>query len=310
MAVPAAENASTPVVRADPIARATQAGQTAPATESAIADPQAAFLVHADSGEVLVRWRSGSATRVLIAHADLVLYDPALELVWYTDGDRLLVFDLRAPHTPAVAIFNGMAEVSQLTVTRGDHTVFSPEECDSPFAVLEWSADSKLKFVLAQPAGTAQLVGQAWLRAQLERQPRKISSRAAFTEARIKLPRKVLACDDAELCGTTVPFGARGWQLVLVSQQEGGDCGNRGCILHDPAAKQFAAPLAATTWGSAAQAARGPCGLYNFDAAQSAFLVGRMLCPDDATCQELGGQALGWLQPGARVGDLSSGAVP
>jgi hypothetical protein len=137
---------------------------------------------------------------------------------------------------------------------------------------------------------------------------------------RIALPKGWSGCDDADRCGLSVAFGKGPLRLVLVRDNLGADCYQLGCLLYDSAANRFASPpvrvdesgtpsLASQPprWTSAAEAVPGSCGPYLFDATGAAFLARRFLCKLDvakykSTCEELSGEGIGWLRPGAVIG--------
>jgi hypothetical protein len=270
----------------------------------------AAFLVHGVSGQVSLQSATGSAPRVLIPHADLAIYDPALELLWYLTADRLQVFDLRDMEAPPVLVARNMPDISRLVVKRGQTSVSSEDGCDAPFAKLTWSGRPKLEAFSTDEPAAARIEGRDWLRAQLERPARPIGPRRDFTEEQVELPASVLDCEMPEMCATVVDFGAYDWQLVLVRDAAGGDCWNRGCLLRDPHSKLYASPPTPRAWSPATSAAMGPCGLYFFDEKQTLFLVNRSLCRVGGDCQEIGGEALGWLVPGDVVGAVGDVGEP
>lgn len=296
VATPARTQASSPA-RAAAQAPSGAAKTSAPPVRYA-AD---AFLVHASSGELVLRSASTPEAQVLAPGADLALYDPALELLWYLDGDRLDVLDLREPGGAPVVIARDMPDAARLAVKRAAKSVASEDGCDAATAVLHWDAHPSVEALSTDPT-EVQIEGRAWLQAQLERPSRAVPERRDFSEERLRLPKQLLDCEDAATCATTAAFGTRPWQLVLVMDKAGGDCWNRGCLLYDPGSKLYASPLERDRWGSATQAKRGPCGLYYFNEAQSSFLVGSSLCSTQGACQKLNGVALGWLEPGDTVG--------
>jgi hypothetical protein len=265
-------------------------------------DPSQQFLVHAQSGEILLRSQSSTATRVLAAHADDALYHAALELVWFKDDDQLSVIDLRAPGAPAVVIARGMACCGgHLSIIHPDAPVSTDDDCDVPSVWLHWNEKPTIE-AIDSDGPELRIVNGAWLRSQLGRPVRSVGERRDFGDPRIHLPHDLLDCEDEELCGTTVPFGARGLQVVTVLQKMGGDCWQRACLLRDPRTKLFATPPNADRWGPASKTKIGSCGRFMFDRTQTTFLLQNQLCVPEHPCEELGGWALGWLVPGDTVG--------
>jgi hypothetical protein len=266
------------------------------------ADRSDKFLVHAESGAVVLRSSAAETAFVLVPRADVALYDPALELIWFIASNQLSVLDLRKPAAAPVMIVRDMHEIDKLRVMREGHLVSAEDGCEAPYAVLEWTASPTLKaFLVTTPPMT--IDDEAWLRAQLKRPARAVKARRDFGLGKaVRMPKKLLDCDVAESCASTAPFGPHGWQLVLVYDKAGGDCSSSACVLHDPQAKRFASLPSATSWGPASSAIKGPCGLYFFNEPQTAYLVTRSLCQVDGTCQSLGGYGLGWLMPGETSG--------
>jgi len=122
-------------------------------------------------------------------------------------------------------------------------------------------------------------------------------------DALVALPSALLDCEDEEVCGTSVPFGNRNWQLVLLTQRVDGDCAERTCLLRDPQTDRFATPPHPMQWSAADKETPGPCGPYHFDRTGSAYLVEHWLCVGDAPCQDVGGETLGWREQGPVVGE-------
>jgi hypothetical protein len=263
---------------------------------------ETAFLLHADSGAVLLGSTAHPATHVLIPKANLALYDPAFELLWYLAGAQLEVLDLRAPNAPSVVVVRGMPDVSRLVVRRAGSSVSTNDGCDVPTGVFTWSDAPSVETFSEDEPGEPRIENREWLRAQLERSVRSLSEPRAFGFSQLALPAERLDCEMPEDCGTTAEFGIHDWQLVLVRDTSGGDCWNRGCLLRSPGDDRYATPPQASKWGSAKEQRLGPCGLYLFDEQRTAFLVNRWLCRVDGNCQKLKGTALGWLVPGDTVG--------
>lgn len=261
------------------------------------------FLVHTEDGVIVERGATTASAQTLVPHADATLYDPSLELLWYIENNQLLVLDLRARSAAPALIVRDMKDMDRLTVMRGRHIVADRDGCESPYAVLEWNEKPKIKLMLADTNERVKIDGIAWLKAQLGRAGRPEAPSSAFGDQKVEVPASLLSCEDEESCATSVPFANRGWQLVMVVDRAGGDCWERACLLRDPKKDLFATPPRPQTWGPATSTTPGPCGPYRFDPSQSAYLVQRWLCSADAPCEDLGGQALGWLEPGGVVGE-------
>ncbi len=264
------------------------------------------FLVHLESQEVVLLSMAGEGKRVLVPHANASLYQPALELIWFRHEDRFGVVDLRKPGAPAIWLGHGMPDEHRLSVERGMEVVAPNDGCDLPFVALEWSESPALTAYLteAPPLG---IDNQAWFAAELERPARARTKKQGFIGAAVRLPKKLTGCDLPQACGKSAPFGADGKQLVLVVERTGGDCVVRACLLYDPSSRLFATPPKARKWAAAQETAPGTCGPYLFDASKSAFLVDHRLCTLEQGCRDLGGEALGWLIPGAKVGEPGTG---
>jgi hypothetical protein len=265
------------------------------------------FLVRTSEGAIEVRSASAAGRQVLIPHAQLALYDPALELIWYIEENQLSVFDLRKPADAPVVIVRDMQDMIDVNVARAQHIVSAEDGCEGPYADLQWSATPKIEPYLSEVEHEFVIDGRSWLQEQLTRTERPVLRRSGFdTQKRLRLQKKIMRCDMDDVCGSTVAFGDTGAQLVVIHTVTGGDCFTQSCLLHDPRSKRFASPLHATEWGPAAAALRGPCGIYRFDQSKAQYLVGSWLCRVDGGCQHIDGTALGWLEPGAEVGDVGA----
>jgi len=265
-------------------------------------------------GEDLVLLSRGSTTRRRLAERpSAALYDAALELVWVRRFGELQVLDLRASALQPISLIGGLPEGGRLEV-RHRHEPFAalqPESsCDHGDVVsLDWSLEPELE---SSEGGTPRRralspSGRQWLRAEWARPTRALLPRPHFESAasRVSLPKTALRCDDEKLCGSALPLGASGLELVLVQSQWGADCNHYACLLHNPATKLFATPPVARAWGEAAATAPGTCGPFLFQRDAVWFLVGNALCGPDGQCQALEGRGLGWLLPGPIVGERS-----
>jgi len=265
-------------------------------------------------GEDLVLSTRGSTTRRRLAeHPSAALYDAALELVWVRRGGELQVLDLRASALQPISLSGGLPDGGHLEV-RHRHEPFAalqPEStCDHGNVVsLDWSTDPGLEISGSDtPRRLAPSPsGRQWLTAEAARPTRALPPRPHFeaATARVSLPAAALRCDDEKLCGSALPLGSSGLELVLVQSQWGADCNHYACLLHNPATRLFATPPVARAWGEAAATAPGTCGPFLFQRDAAWFLVGDELCGPDGHCQALGGRGLGWLWPGPIVGERS-----
>jgi hypothetical protein len=279
-----------------------------PVATADLGDPGQQFLVHTESREVVLRALNSDAKRVVLKRADAALFQPELELLWFRDGSRFGVVDLRKADAPEVSIAEGMPDEDRWFITRGRVLIAPEDGCDLPYISFQWSATPELKPVLTE-APDLRISNQAWLSAELARPTRPVGRRQLFTGKRLSLAKKLLACEDPSECGKTASFSTDK-ELVLVRDQTGGDCVERACLLHDPATNQFATPPKAEKWGPAKTTAPGPCGIYEFEQTKSSFLLDHRLCNLDRGCTDLGGEALGWLVAGERVGASGTGDFP
>jgi hypothetical protein len=276
----------------------------------AMTDRRQSFLVQTDAHALVLKSSSSTATHMLVTHADSALYQDTLELLWFLDGDRLSVLDLRKPDATAVVVARGSTE-GRFMVHHGRQSIATEDGCDLPFIDLDWSAAPKIQPVL-HDAPDLRIENGAWLQAEFQRPARSGGRSRDFSgDVHVPLPAKLLRCDDPESCGTALEFGA--WpkrELVLVVDISGGDCFERACLLRDSSSGLYATPPDAKRWGDVEHTPNGPCGPYRFDEAQTSFLMGRWLCtlgPVDNVCKDVGGLALGWLMPGDSVGEPGVG---
>lgn len=264
-------------------------------------DPSEQFLMHADSGELMLKVVGSDDATVLAKHADGVLYDPALELLWFRDGSDLLVIDLRLSESRPVVIARGLPEINRFSIEHPTGLAETEDNCDLPVIALDWNKASKIECVL-DPTPRMHIENTGWLQANLDRPARSVPERREFGERRVRLPRRLLNCEDVQQCGSAIAFGADGLELVRVSERQGGDCWQRTCLLRDSNTGRFATPPDAPSWGTAEKTPGGSCGIFLFDNDGSRFLLGHRMCVSMRACTELGGTGLGWRVPGARVG--------
>lgn len=263
--------------------------------------PSDAFIVRA-WGRIELRSMSEPGVTVLAEKASgETVYDPELELIWYTHAGQLFVIDLRDVASAPVLIASAIPDVSKLEIFRADSSVGTLDTCEGPTLTLNWNESPSVEAYDGDISET-RIDGRSWLQAQNARPERSVGETRALEGKPVRLPRKVVDCEIPEVCGATADFGERDLQLVLVLDKGGGDCWNRGCLLRDPATDRYASPPDREHWGPSDKAKRGPCGLYYFNQPKSAFLVGNRLCLAGAACQDLEGEALGWLNAGDTVG--------
>lgn len=285
----------------------------------AIAQPE--FLVVTDRGEVARQSPDGPG-RVLTRGASALLHDPAHELLWFVRDGRLSVIDFRT--STAVPIAGGLSDVASLWAQwSGDGSVrfVRPSTGCEPtnVAEVEIGDEPRLKLLRDKEPRPLDAEGLSWLTAQRSRKASQPASEEGFgvDARRIALPSSWTRCEDPSRCGLSAPFGSSGTLLVLVRDQFGADCWHRSCLLFDPGPARFASPPVAEDeatgrlstlagpmrWGAAEDVTPGVCGPYRFDVSGSRFLVRRFHCQLGSTCQEVGGETVGWLVPGAVVGE-------
>jgi hypothetical protein len=267
------------------------------------------FLVHRESREIALRSLSSDAMHVLVPHADGALYQPELELIWFRDGERFGVIDLRKPVEGPVMLARGMPSEDRFRIERGSERVRTSDGCDLPYVSLTWSEAPVLEAFLSE-APELRIEGGAWLAAELARPARAVGQDHALSGAKLKLPKKAAQCERPVACGASGAFGDGGKLLVLVREELGGDCIDRACLLYDPGTERFATPPKAEAWGAAQATAPGSCGPYLFDRTQRWFLVDHRLCSLEQGCRDVGGESLGWLVPGDSVGVPGSADMP
>ena len=323
----AAASAGGASAAAPPAPGRSPAGSGAPSAAPPAApalDPARAFLVGTQGESVSLRWLDGQ-TRVVVPGLSSWLYDPSHGLLWFLDEDRLGVADLREPAPPAI-LATGIPGVGSLWVEWPESNAAQfvrPEtgcEETSDAVELKLRAKPTLRMVESDQRRSLSRDGQRWLQQQLKRAESATPKGQSFDPGapRVALPKQWSGCDDAERCGLSAALGP--WRLVLVRDNLGADCFHLGCLLYDPIADRFASPpvlvdeggmpsLAAQPprWTSAQEATPGSCGPYRFDERGSAFLAHRFLCrlegaPSSLRCEELPGDGIGWLRPGAVAG--------
>ncbi|HEX3696363.1 MAG TPA: hypothetical protein VH374_13355 [Polyangia bacterium] len=271
------------------------------------------LLVLSDNA-VEARSADGKFKRVIVpGPVQQAIYDPALDLLWVRRLNSIEVWDLRQPKPKAVPVIAAVSEEGEFTVEmKGNRSLRLPSACVvSGTTQLKWVKPPSvglLGFDEGEPP-KPRLVGGPWLNAQFERTARPLTiTRAdlpAFgTKPVVDLPASVGKCDEPGQCGTAVPFGATGWNLVYAGESPGEDCRHFRCLLHDPATGKFGKPPLPARWLPAAKgAAIGECGLYRFDSSGKWFAIGGKLCTAGGTCADLGDATpLGWIDGERDIG--------
>lgn len=263
--------------------------------------PSDGFIVSV-GGRIELRSMSSPEVTVLAEEASgETVYDPALELIWYTHEERLFVVDLRETHSAPILIASAIPDVSKLQIYRAKSSVGTQDTCEGSTLTLHWNERPSVDAYDGDISETV-IDGRSWLQQQTARSARAVGAKRELNGKRLRLPRKVMDCEMPEECAVTAEFGERDLQLVLVLDKGGGDCWNRGCLLRDPHTDRYASPPDRELWGPVEQAKPGACGLYYFNQQKSAFLVGSRLCVAGGACTSLDGEALGWLNAGDTVG--------
>lgn len=285
------------------------------------AEVAASFLVRTDEGKVELRSLDGGGS-VVLTRATSWLYDDAHQLIWAVHEGKLSALDVRV-RSGATPIAEGLPLAPRIWVqwpaSDPSRFVQSSSACEPGDIVqLDVGEPPSLRLLGEERRIPLAEGGRRWLRAQVTRPTRAPRERGFDASSdRIALPASVAACDDPERCGSSAAYGPHGHRLVLVRDRLGSDCWHRGCLLYDPATDRFASPpvvedeatgeLSAaggpSLWSSAEAVRVGVCGPYRFDATETRVLVRRHLCRWDATCLDLAGEALGWLEPGPVVGE-------
>lgn len=265
------------------------------------------FLVQSSKAELVLRASGSAFERRLASNAQHVLYDPAFELVWFSDARRLWLIDLRDPAPSAmvpVLIASDVPQHVELHVDRGGTDFLEPQDaCDlAPVLQLHWVEEPWIEGEGGQRY--TRLDGREWLQRERSRVARAPGDERWFhpSDPHVALPSARAHCEDAERCGAALPFVPAGWELVLTDQSEGADCWHFGCLLRDSVSGAFGTPPQPSRWGSPEGMPSGPCGPYRFNADGSAFLVKDVVCTVADGCQPLAGWGMGWLSPGPILG--------
>jgi hypothetical protein len=238
-----------------------------------------------------------------------VIYNPELELFWYSDATRLWVIDTRDVEVSTwqpVLIASDLPENDGLHVKRNGSDYSGPgRSTDETLELdLHWDANP---WIGGGEGGRRleNLDGAAWLARERVRPARSVGV-ADFNHAdhRAALPPGWTGCTGPDgICAAAVPFGPRGWELMVTNEDFGGDFPEHDCRLYDPASHTFATPPEGRQWAPASDVAPGPCGPYLFNDENDAFLVSDVVCRIGSGCTALEAQGRGWLEPGRIVGD-------
>jgi hypothetical protein len=237
-----------------------------------------------------------------------VLYNPELELFWYSDAERLWVIDTHNPdigNWRPVLIASYLPQSDRLHIERGGlHYVGPGRISDETLElVLHWDAEPWIDGGEAAPRLEG-LDGRDWLERERARPSRSFAAADfALAEHHVALPSSWAGCQQPGTCGAALPFGPRGWELVVTNEDLGGDFLEHDCLLHDPATDLFSAPLDGQTWSALSGVAPGQCGPYLFNHGNDAFLVADVVCSVGRNCVTLEGRGAGWLEPGGTVGN-------
>ncbi len=260
-------------------------------------------------GDLMLRATRSNYARVLATEARQVLYDPALELVWFSDGERLSVLDVRgAPktHNPPVVIAKALPAHVEIHVAHAGRHVEPDDACDrAPALMLHWDAEPWIEGGNGQRV--TRLEGRDWLVREAVRAPREPSEEQWFHPAspHIPLPTGSARCEEPSWCGASLTLdqtASGSVMLVLAAQNHGADCWHTRCLLYDSSTKAFATPPDPQRWSRVGDVALGSCGPYRFDRTAKTFLLEDQVCVLGAGCRPLGGTAIGWLNPGRTVG--------
>ncbi|WP_428267679.1 hypothetical protein [Haliangium sp.] len=283
------------------------------------ADGQPVLLVNRPSHGVIARTPDGHMSQVIASNAWATHYDPALELLWLFRDGTLGVLDLRLPRPKLVPIVDGLGALaipvvrSRKSLVPGVHLLWAhkpslvvvkftaaslwPLDEAKPEEVAEANAE------LAATARGARIVGEAWLRSNLDRRARKTKLRSQKFTRRVRgVPR-----DDCRkpTCGRAARVGRSGRLWVVTGDTSDHDDSWVVCDLYDPKTRRWSYPLdvGARTWRTETTGVAGgySCGA-RFDASGSVYLLGVSVCHMDEGCSELGQDlVIGWLDPGVHL---------
>jgi hypothetical protein len=249
-------------------------------------------------------------TYVIANDIQQTLYNPELQLFWFHETDRLWVIDLRTVGSGVVKpelIASHLPRIDKLYISRGGRTFQAPGQVgdESSEFWLHWDEHPYLEGGDSE-ARIDGLDGAAWLSRERARPARAAPAWAEFAHdaPHAPLPAARAQCTDKRQCGAALPFGNRGWQLVI-SGDEYGDFEHHFCLLYDPAKQVFATPPEAKTWADATTLESAGCGPYFFNERNDAYFASDVICHTAGDCAALDDAgAEGWIMPGVGVGAL------
>lgn len=249
-------------------------------------------------------------SHVIASDIQETLYNPELGLFWFLDTNRLWVIDLRsvgAGTIEPILIASNVPEVDTLYIVAAGRSFQAPWPAgdESIDLWLHWDEPPYLQGGKRRDR-IDELEGVEWLARE---RSRPASGAPAWTDFAKQAPLAPLPaaraqCTDEEQCVAALPFGDRGWQLVLAGD-ELGDFEHHFCLLYDPARNAFATPPDAKTWGDALTLASAGCGPFFFNARNDAYFDSDVLCHTAGGCVSLDdASAEGRVVPGVGVGAI------
>jgi hypothetical protein len=302
---------SGPAATSAPAGPATAPSQPAAAAATGLVDRLVAdaagaplFLVAADDA-LVIRSDREVVHRIPLADLRDAAYHAELELVFAVAGDALTVVDLRERDPRPRPLVRGVPDAP---VQIAGKTLVDIGGGGAPeLLVLTWSAEpaTSLELTLGEVinADTAEAIEQAavvgadWLVAQLARQPATVALRR---EAARTSRGPTGTCEDEELCGKAVEFGASGWELYVVEHSCGDYC-YTSCALFDPATGKVAEPGPAPSWADDVGDVAASCGPYYFDSGGTVFAASARICRTGGSCQPVAGPVIGMIGAGRLV---------
>ena len=235
--------------------------------------------------------------------------DAKQDLLWFESDGTLEVIDLRdAARTPVVIAtkipttsfsIGGFSEAHFQDEYTGVNIHFDVDKKpsasaeDGLYAEVDEDGAARIK----KQAKKIKIVGKKWIAAQQKRVPNAAPA-ARQDPPHVTLAKDILDnCESPDICGTTSWLGGSPYQTIAVSHSCGDAC-HVGCMLYDPAKKQFAAPLADGGWGALADTSgAGDCS-FEVEPGNARYAGGSKVCTLGAkmTCSDLGGwNVLAWI---------------